>query len=801
MHDNEFSRKTFVKGGGALIVGFSLFGSTLASKARAAGALNPYGSNPIDPNQIDSWIVINADNTASIKAGLISQGTGSETGILQIAAEELDLDPTQISLVPSDTAITPDTGKHSASDTVAFGAGRAVRAASASAYQALLGLASTQLGVPAAELSVSNAVVSGGGKTVSYGQLLSGKLFNVTMPASYSLQTVGPAGIRFAGGLGAGQSPAKPVSSYKIVGTKVPRIDIPPIATGAYTYIHNVRVPGMLHGRIVRPRGQMVYGFGAPIMSVDEGSIAHIPNARVVRKNDFLGVVAPKEYDAIQAAAQLKVKWADPPAVLGGNGNEFQQMRALDSAGKTVQFTTAAVNGVTVNSGDVDTALATAAHAVAHTYGWPTNVHTPIGPQCSLAEVTAQGVRVFSGTQGPSGTQQMVASVLGLPLTQVRVTCYPMGGCYGDGAQYYDTAQAAALLSQAVAAPVRVVLMRWDEIGWGQTSPGSLMDVRAGVDGNGNLVAFDWTHFYPQYWKDTVETNAELAGTPIPVPASGVSGNMWPAAMYQVPNVRYLLKSIPLQNQWIKVFWMRGGSSPHATFAGEQIMDELARAAKLDPVAFRVQNLTQGDTTPFLTALNPNEGESHGALLSALDAVTQAANWQPRVTASNLSDANVVSGRGFALSNVDNTNYYAQNAAIADVEVNKKTGKITVKHVYQATSAGLSVGPDLVANQIVGGVTQILSRLLVEQYRYSNTNVTSTDFVSYPMLRFKDHAAVTPIVVQRTSDQPRGVGEPVAMTAAAAVANAFFDATGVRLYTAPFTPVRVRAALKAAGVA
>jgi CO/xanthine dehydrogenase Mo-binding subunit len=343
--------------------------------------------------------------------------------------------------------------------------------------------------------------------------------------------------------------------------------------------------------------------------------------------------------------------------------------------------------------------------------------------------------------------------------------------------------------------------MRWDEIGWGQTSPASLMDVRAGIDGNGNLVAFDWTHFYPQYWSNTVQTNAELAGTPIPATSSGISGNMWPVPMYEVPNVRYLLKSIPLRNNWIKVYWMRAGSAPHATFAGEQVMDELARAANMDPVAFRLQNLVHGDPTPFPKVLNPNEGQNHSALLAVLDAVTKAANWQPRVPASNLSDANVVRGRGFAMSNSDNTSYYAQTAAIADVEVNKKTGKITVKHVYQATSGGLSVGPDLVANQIVGGVTQILSRLLVEQYRYSKTNGLSTDFVSYPILRFKDHPDVTPIVVQRTDDQPRGIAEPVAVPAAAAVANADFDATGVRLYTAPFTPARVRAAFKTAGIA
>ena len=366
-----------------------------------------------------------------------------------------------------------------------------------------------------------------------------------------------------------------------------------------------------------------------------------------------------------------------------------------------------------------------------------------------------------------------------------------MGGCFGDGVQYFDVAQAAALMSQVVGAPVRVQLMRWDEIGWGQTSPGSLMDVRAGIDAKGNLVAFDFTQFYPQYRSDTVQTNAELAGTPLPAVPSSRSGNYWPTPMYNIPNNRYLLKSLPLEGNWIKVHWMRAGSAPHTTFAGEQVIDELAYAAKMDPVAFRVQNVDPGNDIAA--------GQMKDQLLAVLDAVTKAANWQPRVMASKLSDANVVTGRGVAWSNVDSPKTYAQTAAIADIEVNKKTGKITVKHVYQAFSAGLAVYPGGVENQIVGGVTQILSRLLVEQFRYSQTNVTSTDFVSYPILRFKDTPKVTPIVIQRSDMPTAGVGEPVAMAAAAAVANAFFDATGVRMRTAPMTPARVRAALAAKG--
>jgi CO/xanthine dehydrogenase Mo-binding subunit len=381
--------------------------------------------------------------------------------------------------------------------------------------------------------------------------------------------------------------------------------------------------------------------------------------------------------------------------------------------------------------------------------------------------------------------------VLGLPENKVRVTAVAMGGCFGDGAQYYDAAQAAGIMSQIVGAPVRVQLMRATEIAWGQTAPASLMDVRAGIDAKGNLVAFAYTHFYPQYWRDTVQTNDELTGTPIPSPDGTISGNFWPAPMYNVPSGRYLLKSIPLRDNWIKAYWMRAGSAPHATFAGEQMIDDLAHAANIDPVAFRIQNVTLGNDL--------TQGQVKNQLLTVLNAVTTAANWQPKVAASNLSDANIVTGRGVAWSNVDHSKTYAQTAAVADVEVNKKTGKITVKHVYQAVSTGLAVYPGGIENQIVGGVTQILSRLLVEKYSYSTTSVTSTDFVTYPLLRFKDAPAVTPIVIQWSSNSEEGVGEPMAMAAAAAVGNAFYDATGIRLRTAPLTPARVKAALASGG--
>jgi nicotinate dehydrogenase subunit B len=788
LHEKEFSRKAFVKGGGAMIAAFSLAGARLADRAQAADS--PFASNGLDQFLIDSWIAIHADNTASIKTGGIRQGTGSDTGLLMIAGEELNMEMSQLKFVIADTNVTPDTGVHSGSTTIRY-AGPGVRAAAASAAQVLLGLASTRLGVPTSQLSVSKGVVSGGGKSVTYGELIGDKLFNIRMPDSWEM---GPPPVyQFVGGIQPGESPSKSPGNYTLVGTSPPRIDIPAIVTGQEVYIQNVVLPGMLHGRVVRPRGQGVYGFGAPIISIDESSISHLPDVRIVRRDNFLGVVAPHEYDAIQAAAQLKVKWADPPAVLSGSANEFEHMRALDSAGKT-ELSSADEGGVAPNNGNVDAALASAAHVFSGTFGWSTNCTTPMGPQCAVADVTPEGARIFSGTQGVYQSRTHVALVLGLPENRVRITSCSMGGCFGDSTQYFDVAQAAAIMSQSVGAPVRVQLMRWDEIGWATTSPGSLMDVRAGVDGRGNLIAFDFTHFYPEYMDYSVQSTAELAGTPIPAAPSYPSGNFWPTPMYSIPNNRYVLKSIPLVNNWIKVYWMRGGSSPHVTFAGEQVIDELAHAVKMDPVAFRIQNVTQGNDI--------DQGQAKEQLLAVLNAATKAANWQPRVTASNLSDADVVTGRGIAWSNAYDPANMAQTAAVADVKVNKKTGKITVKHVYMAASAGLAVYLGGIENQIVGGATQIISRLLTEKYQYSRTAVTSADFVSYPILRFKDAPTVTPILIQwKTASSALGSGESMAVVTAAAVANAFFDATGVRLRTTPFTPARVRAALKAADVA
>jgi nicotinate dehydrogenase subunit B len=696
----------------------------------------------------------------------------------------------QLSNGAFDTGTSPNTGSKEASNTIEASAGRGIRAASAMAYQTLLGLASTKLNVPVTSLSVSNGVVSGGGSSVSYGELIGGQLFNVQMPASWGLQVASPtSSVPSSGGLSAGQAPAKAISDYKLVMTSPPRIDIPAIVTGAFTFIQNLSIPGMQHGRIVRPRGQAVFGFGAPFTSVDPTSIAHIPGAKVVQVGNFLGVVAPHEYDAIQAAAILKVAWAEPPAVLPGGGDEFEALRAADSAGKTVQ----SYRGLT---GNAQAALASAAHVVSETYAWHTNAHTPIAPQCCVADVTPQGVRIFSGTQGAYATQNAVAAALGLPVSQVRVTAYPMGGAYGPGTPYLDAAQAAAIMSKAVGTPVRLQFMRWDELGWLMTPPGTLFDISAGVDGEGNLVGVDYTQFYPQYLSNGsgAFTSAELTGAvTVPSPSSSVSGVYDATAMYNVSttNHTWLLKSLPVLNNWVQTNWMRCGSCPHATWAIEQTIDDLAHASGIDPVAFRKQNVIQ----------DASGTNTQAQLLAVLNAVTQAANYQPKVSASQLSDATIVNGRGVAWTDIYTTSGTTKSAAIADIEVNKKTGKITVKHVYEAFTTGITVNPGLLENQLVGGITQVLSRLIYEQMRFSKTRTASFDFITYPIMRIMDSPQITPIVVQMPNFPLTGAGEAVTEVASAAVANAFFDATGVRLRTQPYSPLRVRAALKAAGIA
>jgi nicotinate dehydrogenase subunit B len=628
--NREFSRRSFVKGGGALVVGFSLAGAGLGARA-AQAAESPYASHgPYDAMAIDSWVTIHADNTATIKFGKVELGQGLATGLLMIAGEELDMSMNQLKYVNHDTNVTPNQGPTVGSQGIQAG-GKQLRGAAAAARDALLDMAAKQLGVAKASLSVKDGVVSGSGKSVTYGALIGDKLFNVRMSSKYGVSNAG--GFTGSGpGIAAGAPMTKPVSEYKLVGTRPPRVDIPDKVTGKYTYVHNIKVPGMLHGRVVRPRGQGAYGDGtAPkILSVDESSIKQIPGARVVRFGDFLGVVAEREYAAIQAAAQLKVKWADPP-VLPGVGNLWKQMRDQDSAGK-------APARIVVNSGNFANAFKSAAHTVTQTYKTHYTGHLPIGPECCVADVTPNGARIFSNTQDAYGTRGQVKDVLDkvmgpntLPESKIRVTYYEGSSVYGS-APYRDAAQGAAIMSVLTGKPVRLQFMRWDEHGWDNYGPAVMIDVRAGVDSKGNLIAYEQTDFGIPYYS-TPAAQQQVTGTAA-FSTSGRAETTLSGTQYDIANRRVVGKSLPLENNYFKVTFLRAPNAPQAAFASEQAVDELAYMAGMDPVAFRLQNVATTKTDPSQRWKN------------VLTNVAKDANWQAKVAASNLSSANVVTGRG-----------------------------------------------------------------------------------------------------------------------------------------------------------
>jgi nicotinate dehydrogenase subunit B len=549
----------------------------------------------------------------------------------------------------------------------------------------------------------------------------------------------------------------------------VPRVDIPDKITGRYTYVHNIRVPGMIHGRWIKPRGQGAYGTGAKILSVDASSIKHIPGARIVRKGDFLGVVAEREYDAIRAAAELKVGWKETPS-LPSTGNLWKQMREQDSAGK-------APARYSENKGNVDTALRTAAKTVSQTYTYHYNGRAVIGPSAAVADVRPGAAVVYTNTQKLPSMVEQLADLLELTPRQVRVYFYEGASSFGAAQTRWDTAQAAALMSQLAGKPVRLQLMRWDEHGWDLFGPAQLMDTRGGVDAKGKIVAYELVSL-SQPDNSALPTTRELLGEPYATPGTAAPNTSNTAQGYAIPNKRVTGKTLPLFEGYLLRGNLRNPQGPQTAFASGQLIDELAYAAGMDPIAFRRLNITDE------------------RWLGVMDAAAQAAGWQPRVAASNLSNAAVVTGRGFGFGRHGSAGY---SGIVAEIEVNKKTGKIRVEHIYTAIDAGLAVNPGLIENQISGAAIQGVSRAVYEEVAFNKTRVTGLDWVTYPIMRFKDAPSVTTVVVNRKDQPPLGAGEPGHPGNAPAIANAFFDATGVRIREAPMTPARVRAVLRAAG--
>jgi nicotinate dehydrogenase subunit B len=739
---NTLPRRKFIKAGGALVVGFSLRDVLEAQTAPARGAV----AGPPDAKQIDTWLAIHADNTATVFVGFAELGQGASTALLQIAADELDLDMGQIKSVRLDTNVTPNQGGTYSSASIARG-GPQVRQAAAEARRALLGMASKRLTVPVESLSVSKGVVSaaGGAKQVTYGDLIGDRRFDLAFSDT---------------------APVKLPADYKVVGTRAARRDLPDKVDGTHVYMQHVRVPGMLHGRVVRPRGQRAYGVGAKVVSLDETSIRGIPGVRVLRRGDFLGVVAENEWDAVRAARQLKVTW-EPTSALPGSDHVYERMRSAKTPEEIV-----------VQRGDVSSAIASAAHVVTQVGRAPYQAHAPFGPNCAVADVKPNSALVICSTQDVYATRRTLATLLKLPQESVRVQYYEGSGTYGHSC-YDDVAQAAAFMSQDAGQPVRVQFMRWDEHGWDNYGPAHVGEVRAAVDAAGKIVAYEyqgWQHG----WSGT-EASAQLAGTAvgefIAAPAMGVQGvnRLTCGGQYQIANLKLVNHKLPV-TEYLKAGWLRSPLDLSFAFVSEQAIDQLAYLLRIDPYEFRRRNIVDD------------------RWLGVLDAAAKAANWTPKrpAQAATGSTPTVVAGRGIGLG----THLQSWGGAVADIDVHADTGQVVVRRLFGALDAGLVVNPAIVESQIRGQLVQTASRMLHEEVRFDTAGVTSVDWVSYPILRFEECPEVTPIVVQRINERSLGAGEEVMAAAAAAIANAFFDATGVRMETFPFTRPRVLAALR-----
>jgi CO/xanthine dehydrogenase Mo-binding subunit len=709
-------RGQFLQGASLLVVAFGVPRVAAAQSAPAAAVLP----------QVDAWLAIDPQSQVTVFFGKVELGTGVQTAVTQLVADELYVPFNSISVVQGDTALTPNQGYTAGSHTLTYGA-LAVRQAAAVARAKLVELGAARLNASVLDCTTADAavlVMSAPDRHVSYGALIGGRRFDLQVSPNPELRSQ---------------------STFAVSGTSVPRVDIPAKIFGQFTFVGDVRVPGMLHGRVIYPPAP-----GATLASVDESALGDIPERiRVVRRQNFLGVVAQTEWAAVRAARELKVTWSDGPP--------------LPTAGDLYDVVQATPGGdrVLVDSGAPPGAAAT---VVTATYHWPYQSHGSIGPSCAVADVGATAVTIWSGTQGVYPLRDAIAQMLGRPAAGVRVTYVEGSGCYGhNGAD--DAAAAAALLSQEAGAPVRVQYMRVDETRWDPKGPAMVLALRGSIASDRSIATWEshvWTpsHSSRPDGKAGNLLPALLAGTPI-APVSFGGGDRDEKINYTIPAQHLVITDQP--TAVLRSSALRGLGGTQNTFANESFMDELAHAAGVNPLDFRVNHLIDQRELAVLEAVRP--------------AFTP--------------------GRGIAWVHYENDQ--AIVAAVADVSVDRSTGAVRVNHLWIAHDCGLIVNPDGLRNQIEGNAIQASSRALLEEVQFQPHEVTSVDWRSYPILRFGAIPQVDIELIDRPTAKVLGAGEATTCVIAPAIANAIFAQTGARLRTVPFTPARVLSALRAAG--
>ncbi len=732
------SRRGMLKGGGALVVSFSLAGPISEALAQGAAA-----GKPLALTEVDSFLAIDPKGQVTCYSGKVDLGTGITTALRQMVAEELDVPLSKVDLITGDTLLTPDQGTTWGSLTIQLG-GMQIRNAAATARDALLTEAAKRLGVAKETLTVADGAISGGGKRVSYGELIGGKQFALKLDHT---------------------KPAKPKDpkDYKVVGKSVPRVDIPDKVTGRFTYMQDFRVPGMLHGRVVRPPAM-----GAKLESVDETSIKDVAGiVKVVREGNFLGLVATNEWAAIKGAQKIKAVWSKAetlpePAKLWDHVRSSKVLR----------------DEVTSSTGNVGAAMAElGVKTLKATYDFAIHTHGSIGPSCAVAEFRDGKLTSWSASQATHALRKQLATMFGLSPDNVRCLYLEGSGCYGRNG-HEDAAADAALLARAVGKPVRVQWSRADEHGWDPKGPPTLIDLRAAIDKSGNITAWDSEFFIPQQTAGgflVPLVAASLSG--MPADAHTAPGNIFQnsAIPYRFPSIRtvcHRLETTPFRPSWI-----RTPGRMQNTYANECFIDELAAAAGADPIAFRLKYLDPSDKRGIET----------------LNRVATLAKWDTRPSPRNGQSGDVVTGRGVTYVKYELVRTYV--AAVAEVEVNRKTGEIRVPRFYISHDCGQIINPDGLKSQLEGNVIQTVSRTLLEELKFDRAMVTSLDWESYPILKFPAVPEIVMDLIDRPAERPWGAGEPAAAVVPSAISNAVFDAIGVRLRSVPFTPDKVKAAM------
>ncbi|WP_407176161.1 molybdopterin cofactor-binding domain-containing protein [Bradyrhizobium sp. STM 3562] len=695
---------------------------------------------------LETFIKITADGSVTAYNGHVDLGTGIRTALGQIVAEELDVSFARVVVVLGDTSLVPNQGATIASETIQITA-VPLRKAAAQARQFLFSRAAERLEVPSADLTIEDGLIRGkDNRSVSYGELIGDECIRLDL---------------------AEDVPLKPTGSYSIVGQSVPRVDLPAKATGELVYVHDIRVPGMLHGRVVRPpyagvdAGPFV---GNSLIAVDEDSVADIPGlVAVVTIGDFVGVIAEREENAVKAAARLRVSWKPVPTL--------PELDDLDTALRANPSTPRTL----IDKGNVEGALAGAAKPMRRTYTWPYQMHASMGPSCAVADYREARIQVWSGTQNPHVLRSDLALLMDRPEADIEVIRLEAAGCYGRNCAD-DVSADALLLSRAVGRPVRVQLTREQEHAWEPKGTAQLIDVNGGLNADGTVAGYDFATRYPSNGAPTLALL--LTGKLAPIPAVYEMGDRTAIPPYDYDHMRVVAHDMP---PIVRASWLRGVSALPNSFAHESYIDELATEAGVDPIEYRLRYLKDKRA------------------IDLVNAVAERAGWTPRPVREE-KEGDVVHGRGFAYALYVHSKFPGYGAAwsawVADVAVDKTSGEVSVTRVVAGQDSGLMINPDGVRHQIQGNVIQSTSRALMEQVSFERGTVATREWGAYPIIKFPDLPKIDVLMLPRQDQPPLGVGESASVPSAAAIANAIFDATGVRFREPPFTPERILKGLR-----